>query len=155
MGNANIGESTGDYISFDPGVSTGWATFDSKGELTARGILRGLDELMDFLQNMKPHKTVICEDYRVFGKKANAHIGSRLETSQVIGMIKVYVARWKAELVMQPSSILPIAGLWSGEALPKNHDKSHDIAAYNHGVYYLQRQGIREPRIIKEARKND
>lgn len=145
---------TANYLAFDPGVSTGWASFDESGQVTAKGILRGLDALIEFLAERERIPTVvICESYRVFGHKAKAHIGSRLETSQAEGMIKAYAARWKAEFVSQPSSILSIAQLWSGVKLPSNHDKSHDIAAYNHGVYYLQKNGIRQSRIITEGEK--
>jgi len=139
------------YLAFDPGISTGWASFDTTGEGRSKGILRGLDELMDWLSDRPAEvipAVVICEDYRVFGHKAKAHTGSRVETVQAIGMIKVYAKKWGAELVLQPSSILTIAQLWSGARLPSNHDKSHDIAAYNHGVYYLQKCGIRKSRLI-------
>lgn len=140
------------YLAFDPGVSTGWAAFDSAGEVSAKGILRGLDELMDFLEDCTRPETVIYESYRVFGHKAKAHIGSKMETVQAIGVIKARTSRWKCILVEQPSSILPIATKWAGVKLPSNHDKSHDIAAYLHGVYYLQKEGIRESRLVKELR---
>jgi hypothetical protein len=136
------------YLVFDPGLSTGWASFNQEGEITSKGILRGLDELISFLSDREDYPdVVIYEGYRVFGHKAKAHIGSKVEAVQAIGMIKVYASRWKAEIVEQPSSILSIAQLWSGVRLPSNHDKSHDIAAYNHGVYYLQKSGIRKSRL--------
>lgn len=141
---------TQNYLAFDPGVSTGWASFDESGEVTAKGIVRGLDNLIDFLADREEiPRVVIYEGYRVFGHKAKAHIGSKVETVQAIGMIKVYASKWGAKLVEQPSSILAIAQLWSGVRLPSNHDKSHDIAAYNHGVYYLQKNNIRKSRLIK------
>jgi hypothetical protein len=148
--NVSTGESTtqAKYLVFDPGLSTGWAAFDEKGDVQAKGILRGLDELISFLSDREDYPdVVIYEGYTVFGHKAKAHIGSKVETVQAIGMIKVYASRWKAEIVEQPSSILSIAQLWSGVRLPSNHDKSHDIAAYNHGVYYLQKSGIRKSRL--------
>ena len=136
------------YLVFDPGLSTGWASFNQEGEITSKGILRGLDELISFLSDREDYPdVVIYEGYRVFGHKAKAHIGSKVEAVQAIGMIKVYASKWRAEIVEQPSSILTIAQLWSGVKLPSNHDKSHDIAAYNHGVYYLQKNNIRKSRL--------
>lgn len=141
------------YLAFDPGVSTGWAAFDEKGDVVEKGIIRGLSDLIEWLDDREDiPEVVICESYAVFQKKAMAHTGSKLETSQAIGMIKAKaLGKWKAEYVEQPSSILSIAVLWSGVKLPGNHDKSHDIAAYNHGVYYLQKNGIRQSRIITEG----
>lgn len=149
---------TPNYLAIDPGVSTGYATFDSKGTLLSKGILRSLDELMDFLQEQSPIDTIICEDYRVYGHKAKAHTGSRVETVQAIGMVKVYANKWGAKLVLQPASILPIAQKFSGINLPSNHKLSHDFAALNHGIYYLTKEGILQSRVLKENKggiKND
>lgn len=97
-------------------------------------------------------KVVICEDYRIFAKRAKAHIGSQVPTVQVIGMLKREAKRWGAEFILQPSSILSIAVLWSGVPMPSNHEISHDISAYNHGVYYLISKGIIENRLKKQAK---
>lgn len=139
------------YLAFDPGVSTGWAGFDKSGEVISKGICRGLDALDDFLYEYadRPPEVVIYESYRIFGHKAKAHIGSQVETAQAIGKITTYARRWKSKVIPQPSSILTIAQLWSGVKLPSNHDRSHDIAAYNHGVYYLQSNHIRKSRLLK------
>jgi len=145
------------YLAFDPGTSTGWCAFDEEGEITAKGIERSIDALIDYLidlDNFEPAnrpRVVIVEDYRIFSKRAKAHIGSQVPTVQAIGMIRNYAKRWSAEYVLQPSSILPIAEKWSGVPLPKDHSISHDIAAYNHGIYYLQRNGIIKSRLHKEA----
>lgn len=149
MASADTSSHTNNYLCFDPGISTGWARFDNEGQITEKGILRGLDALADFLEETEIPTHIICESYRVFKHKATAHIGSKVETAQAIGMIKAKARLWKAEYIEQPSSILTIAQMWSGVKLPSNHDKSHDIAAYNHGVYYLQKNGIRKSRLIK------
>lgn len=140
------------YLAFDPGISTGWAGFDASGEVVAKGILRGLDALDDFLYEYKdePPEVVIYEKYVVFTHKAKAHIGSKVETAQAIGKITTYARRWGSTQVAQPAGILPIAVKWSGVPLPANHNRSHDIAAYNHGVYYLQSNGIRKSRALNE-----
>lgn len=150
MTNASGGENTDTYLIFDPGVSTGWARFDEFGNVSDKGICRGLDALSDFLEECEPATVVVYESYRVFKHKANAHIGSKVEAAQAIGMIKAKARKWNAKTVEQPANILPIAAMWSGVELPKNHKISHDIAAYNHGVYYLQKNGIRKSRLLTE-----
>jgi hypothetical protein len=145
------------YLAVDPGNSTGIAGFDEQGQLMYKKILRSLDDFMEWLSEFETRpedwpKVVICEDYRIFAKRAKSHIGSQVPTVQVIGMLKREAKRWKAEFVLQPSSILSIAVLWSGVSLPSQHDISHDIAAYNHGVYYLISHGIIENRLKKEAK---
>lgn len=152
MENVNTGENTPSYLAFDPGAATGVCRFDHTGDEVELKILRGLDALADYLEECKPASVVIYESYIVFQKKANAHIGSNLPTAQAIGMIKAKARKWGATIIPQPSSILPIAQMWSGVKLPSNHKESHDIAAFNHGVYYLTKEGIREQRVIKESK---
>jgi hypothetical protein len=139
------------YLEFAPGVSTGWAGFDRNGEVVSKGILRGLDALIDFLQECDRPDLVIYEDYIILPHKAKAHIGSKGETIQAIGIIKAACRQWGVPYETQRANIMSIAEKWSGVKLPSNHDRSHDISAYNHGVYYLQKNGIRKSRLVKES----
>jgi hypothetical protein len=136
------------FISFDPGKATGWATFDEEGNLTDKGIYRSLDDLKDGLQAVMlmgdQPKVFIIEDFRLFSHKAVQQSGSDMPASQAIGSIELAAAVCRAEIVKQGSDILPIGERFAGVKLPKNHDESHDIAAYVHGFYYLVKKGIKQ-----------
>ena len=134
-------------MSFDPGTATGWATFDEEGQVISKGICRGHEELMEFLMSIPDNelpKVVIYEDYTLFQSKAMQQSGSDMPASQAIGIIKMFGKRCRAEMIKQAANILGIAQKLAGVSLPKNHDHSHDISAYVHGVYYLIKNNIRE-----------
>lgn len=132
------------YISIDPGKSTGWVTWDRNGNVIQQGTTRTRDEFEDLLDSMGSVSVVIVEDFTLYKNKALQQSGSKMETSKVIGSIESWARRNKATLVMQPASILAIAQLWSGVKMPKNHNVSHWVSAYNHGMYYLLKTGVRK-----------
>lgn len=132
------------YISIDPGKSTGWVTWDKNGNVIKQGTCRGRDEFEQLLEDLGSVPVVVVEDFTLFKHKALQQSGSKMETSKVIGSIESWVRRNKSELVMQPASILTIAQLWSGVKMPKNHNVSHWVSAYNHGYYYLIKQNVRK-----------
>lgn len=135
------------YMSFDPGTATGWSTFSEEGEVLDKGICRGHEELMNFLMTISEidrPKVIIYEDFTLFQSKALQQSGSDMPASQAIGVIKMFGQMCKAEMVKQHSNILGIGQKLAGVSLPKNHDHSHDISAYVHGVYYLIKNHIRE-----------
>lgn len=135
-------------LAIDPGKANGWAKF-TDGELAKFGIVRGLDKFDEFLQNyIQIHgmpDVVVYETFVVFRHKAQQQAGSKMEASQAIGKINFWCSMLKIPVVKQPSSILPTAILWSKMPMPKNHDVSHDVAAANHGVYYLVKNGMKLP----------
>lgn len=132
------------YISIDPGVSTGWVTWDDKGTMLAQGTSRSVEEFDTFLHTLPSIPVVIVEEFRLFKNKALQQSGSRMETSQVIGIIRSWARRNKAEVIEQQAQILSIAQLWSGMKMPSNHSVSHWVSAYNHGFYYLVKKGVRK-----------
>lgn len=142
-----------EFISWDPGETTGVACWDDRGNPIAVAQMeeadrdRFLNDLHDCL--MYPSKFIV-EEYRIFGSKATAHIGKKLNTSEVIGDLKSFARKHWIEVVEQPSSILNIAQKWSGVKIPTVHAKSHWASAYNHGYYYLHQQGIIRPRVLDE-----
>jgi hypothetical protein len=87
---------------------------------------------------------VIVEDFTLYKSKALQQSGSKMETVRVIGSIESWARRNKSVLVKQPASHLTIAQLWSGVKMPSDHRKSHWVSAYNHGYYYLVKQGVRK-----------
>ncbi|HET7713499.1 MAG TPA: hypothetical protein VFK94_03950 [Patescibacteria group bacterium] len=145
------------YLSIDPGEKyNGWATFDCNGDLITMGTVYGINEMTDFLEQFPTDalRQVIVEDYRigvVKGKYGAAHQqGSRALTIKTIGMIESWTYRKKlAPIVLQANSIKPTGYMWAGITVPKNKDLSHETDAYVHGVYFLQKSGVRRPQQAK------
>lgn len=137
------------YLAIDPGVTTGWASFDEKGQTLDFGEIKGIDEFLDFFEGIDHSELehVICEDYIV--DKRVSHGGSRVPTIQLIGAIKRYCHKNKIPLHMQHRAAKDIGIKFIGMKKPKGHmpDK---ISALCHGVYWLQRNGIRESRLKRK-----
>lgn len=133
------------YLAVDPGVTIGWATFDQNGSGLTMG-QASIPQFYEMLRNCKS-QVIIVEDYRKnpehFMRKE--HAWSRLETVRVIGAIEFYCFLTGKQCVEQPNTIKPIAYMWAGMKPSKNHKISHEQDAYVHGVYYLQKAGIRKP----------
>lgn len=139
------------WLAFDPGQTTGWAVLDDQAEVVDFGQVK-YDNLSDFLKKeTRMFQAVIIEEYRVFRKRAMQHAGSDLKTSQAIGKLKFWAELNDFPVVMQASSILPIAEKWSQVKMPKDHDASHQVSAFLHGAYYLMKNRIAPSAIEKRA----
>jgi hypothetical protein len=137
-------------VSFDPGVTTGYAEWDAHGGPLRHGQLSE-DELFAYLDNLaEPPEILVIESFVLFGHKAKQLSGSDMKTSQVIGMIKTYAKKWKAEVIMQPAHIKRIAEKWSGAKPIGAHKNSHWVDAFNHGYYYLQKTGVLRSRALEQ-----
>lgn len=134
------------YISIDPGDTSGWATFDEKGDLIQMGSTHSDKDLTDVLDTTKP-TLVVCEDWITVGHKTFG--GDKMNTARLIGKIEFWCELNGVKMVKQPASVKPIAYLWAGMKKPKNHAVSHEPDAYVHGVYYLQKAGVRKPQQAK------
>jgi hypothetical protein len=142
------------YLVVDPGGATGWATFDEICRPTGRGIERGVDNFADWIDKLEdPASKIIYEDFRLFGHKAIAQVGSKMEASQVIGILKLKAKEWGAELIAQQPQAHKLGAMYSGKK-PGSHATSHDIVAYNHGIYYLTRHGLINSRLTKQRIRN-
>lgn len=147
------------YLSIDPGERwVGWATFNELGDLIEFGDFDGVDNFTEWLEQFPVEnlKQVVVEDYRVGYVKgkygAAKHSGSQALTVATIGRIESWVYRNKLPpIVKQPNNLKPIAYMWAGIDHPKTKRFSHQTDAYVHGVYYLQKQGIRKP---QQARRD-
>lgn len=150
---------TTSWISFDPGKTTGITVWYQEVEKEPQCIQVGqlneeeLDIFLDELPKNKIPDVFIIEEYRIFGQKKNAHVGSKVETIQVIGQLKAFARKHKIEIIEQPANILVIAQLWSGKKMPKDHSNSHWVSAYNHAYYYLHKQGLLKARVLQEEEK--
>lgn len=139
------------YMAFDPGKVTGFATFTQNGTPVEMGHIPDWSEgVMKFLGMPvfanEPVKVVICEAYQIRGR-AQTVDSNAIRTRAVISVIKNFAALQGARLVMQQSSILPIAAKFSGMEMPKDHSLSHQISAFNHGWYRLTEDKVVVPRI--------
>ncbi len=132
------------YVSFDPGESTGWVTWNESGAMVQQGTCRSREALEDLLSKLGNIPEVIVEDFTLRKDKALQQSGSRLETVRVIGVIESWAHRNKSKITKQPASILHTAQLQSGMKMPSNHSHSHWISAYNHGFHYLVKKGVRK-----------
>lgn len=143
-------------LALDPGMTTGWAIFGSNAQLIEYG-QANMKEVVDLDELIKEHKIshIVAEDFRLFRHKAQRQSGSRMEAPQVIGMAKTWAAKFGCEFFLQPSSIKPIAEMWSQVKPPSNHANSHGVDAYNHGFYYLVHTlGLRKT-VLEEQRADD
>ena len=150
------------YVAFDPGKDTGVAAFTKEGVLTPDfKILRGFDKLyayLDGLEKEKEAKVFIVERYRVAfsrhnlmsGKYSKIHGGQPVLAEQAIGVVKRTAWKIGAEVVFQEPAILINAQKWSGMRIPTNHSNSHNVAAYNHGIFYLVSNNIIKPRVLDD-----
>lgn len=131
------------YLALDPGKTTGWATFDESGV----GITMGQASITELIKLMDDTsaRVIITEDYHLFPWKAKEQIWSKLDTVRLIGMIQYWCYKTNRQLILQDPNIKSIAYMWAGLQRAKSHKDSHERDAYVHGVYYLQRQGIRRP----------
>lgn len=132
------------YLAIDPGESTGWATFKEDGNLGQMGTLRGREPVYEKLSELAP-SVIIMENYKLYPWLAKEQSWSPFETVRIIGAVEYYAYLHNAQVILQDPSIKSIGYLWAGIKKPKNHALSHESDAYVHGVYYLQKQGIRKP----------
>lgn len=146
------------YLAFDPGKTTGWAMFDGNGQIIQYG-QASLDELIDLTEEWArvwPISTIIYESFVLFRHKARQQTGSKMEASQAIGIIKTLARKTDATLVEQDPTIKSLAQKWTQLKPIGDHAHSHWVDAFNHGAYWLIRQGIRKTALeMEQERKNE
>lgn len=131
------------FLALDPGKTTGWATFDEQGN----GLSMGQADVLTFLELLRdtPAQVIITEDYKLYPWKRDEQIWSRLDTVRLIGMVQYFCWLNNRKLVLQMPNIKSIGYMWAGISEAKSHKNSHERDAYVHGVYFLQKAGIRKP----------
>ena len=143
-----------DYLAIDPGLTSGWATFNDQGVVIDLGQFK-YEERNNVLKDLihENLKEVIVEDYRNHGFTQQKR-WSRNETSKLIGVIETYCTIKNVPIVLQPNTVKAIGYKWAGIKPPSNHSISHQYDAVAHGTYRLQQTGIRKPGLaIKEEDK--
>lgn len=127
----------------DPGDTTGYAMFDREGGLIEKG-QADLDKFFEVLITHSFTKFVV-EDYRLRKGKQAQQTGSRFQAVQVIGALKyaAYLDEVDFELVDVQAKTL--GSMYSGVKPPSDHKKSHEIDAYNIGIYWFVKNGVIYP----------
>lgn len=130
------------YLAIDPGGSTGWATFTEDGHAITLGTCRTREQVYELLRKVNPQHLIV-EDWIT---KQNAQLGGdKLEVIRVIGALEFYAYIKRIPIVEQPNTIKGIGYKWAGLKQGGPKRDSHERDAYVHGVYFLQRKGIRKP----------
>lgn len=132
----------------DPGDTTGCAFFEDDGTFLSRGQVT-LEELFEVLTTNTFHKFIV-EDYRLRKGKQAQQTGSRFQAVQVIGALKyaAYLDEVDFELVDVQAKTL--GAMYSGVKPPSDHKKSHEIDAYNIGIYWLVKNGVIDAPALKD-----
>jgi|ERR1044071_2265025 hypothetical protein len=85
---------------------------------------------------------VVYETYQIRRSHAKAHVGSKVEVVQSVGLLRAFANRNSIEIHEQPSRILPLAAQWFQIEWPmKDHSKSHSVSAMLHGMHWLKKNG--------------
>lgn len=141
------------YLAVDPGVHTGWAIWDEQGKFLSMGTTHSYEELHDKLESIPSTiKVVIIEDFTLWAHKAREQAGSEMPAPKAIGQIETFARLWRAKIIKQDSSIKPIAERMTGQHTVHPVTKkplmaktqTHVIDAFNHGEYYLIKNGIKQ-----------
>lgn len=136
------------YLAIDPGETSGWATWDDKGNILAMGQFKQSEQNKWLDEHIKPTlKEVIVEDYKNYAWQKQKK-WSQNQTSKNIGAIEMICELRGVPYVLQGAAVKKIgykyAGL--GEA-PSNHAISHQYDAIAHGEYRLNTIGVKLPKI--------
>lgn len=137
--------------------TTGWAIFED-GELKDFGEIKSSDFAFQeeywadherLIFAISPD-LILCESYHLFGQKAKAQTGSAMETSQLIGYMKMVA--WKCDIVwvfQHPDQKTPVNDerlVRAGVFMKKGNKhycmdrptNLHMRDAIRHGVYYYK-----------------
>lgn len=133
------------YVSFDPGETTGYATFTAQGDVIEYGQFKLIDQtkwLTVLISNVPNLKAVITEDYRNHGWQQQKR-WSRNQTSKNIGKIEIIAELRGVPCHLQPNTVKAIGYKWAGmNGAPSNHAISHQFDAVAHGKYWLVQHNI-------------
>jgi hypothetical protein len=137
-------------LAIDPGNTTGYAYFDSKGVINEWDqIPGGVEGMVGFMMDWhKPLDTLVVEDYRVRGdvQGLKANVGGQLETVQVIGALKAWAFNTKWEFILQAPQLKRMGEKYSNlRPTGAHNNNSHKVDAYNHGYYWLVKNKLIAP----------
>ena len=133
----------------DPGDTSGWALFYDDGELYVKN-QGDFIHVMEMLQNTIHIERIVVEDYRLRAGKQAQQTGSRFQAVQVIGALKYHAFLHDIPFELASVQAKTLGSMYSGVKPPSDHKKSHEIDAYNIGIYWLVDNKIIEPPALKD-----
>lgn len=134
----------------DPGDTTGYAKFYRNGSLLDKG-QANFDDMMRLLAlGGAGYSHIIVEDYRLRGGKQAQQTGSRFQAVQVIGALKYHALLHGVQFELANVQAKTLGSMYSGVKPPSDHKKSHEIDAYNIGIYWLVSKGIIDAPALKD-----
>lgn len=133
----------------DPGDTTGYALFYDDGELYEKG-QADFNKMLEMLSNVIHIERIVVEDYRLRGGKQAQQTGSRFQAVQVIGALKYHAYLHNIEFELATVQAKTLGSMYSGVKPPSDHKKSHEIDAYNIGIYWLVANDIIYPPTLKD-----
>jgi len=138
----------------DPGDTTGFALFrEANGECMWKG-QEDFEGVLDLLAGDTDIAVIatriVVEDYRLRGGKQTQQTGSRFQAVQVIGALKYHARLKSIPLELATVQAKTLGSMYSGVKPPSDHKKSHEIDAYNIGIYWLVSNGIIDAPALKD-----
>lgn len=129
-------------LSVDPGEKRiGMAVWRPNGEFVVKFTL-SFDEALHHLSALGTSYTdIVFEDFRLRQGKAIKLSGSRMETTQIIGAIKMLCLLRDMRWHVQGPDKLRLTALHANVELGTGHIPD-DMSAYLHGYYWFETQGI-------------
>lgn len=131
------------YLSIDPGMTTGIAYFNEKGELQFLQQIHGIEEFYVYLHGFSdPFDYIIYEAYVI--RPNVPHGGDEVPAAQIIGILKGFAFANDKVLVKQLAYERVPAYAWQGKKYDK---KKHPVdsdqeSALAHGLVYLVKNGV-------------
>lgn len=126
------------YLAIDPGGTTGLAMFNLDGGFEEMTDCKA-GEIIEVLSTLDP-KEVIIETYRPLPKSRFPKQHVNPQTIQLIGNVQAWCQINRRPLHGQDRAIKPTAYKWAGKKpLPKSNPLNHQLDAFVHGVYFLQK----------------
>lgn len=136
-------------LAVDPGDTSGFALFAADGSLINKW-QSNFDNLLEFLSPLTNLKTIVVEDYRLRAGKQAQQTGSRFQAVQMIGALKYHAKLHGMAFELASVQAKTLGAMFSGVKPPSNHKESHQVDAYNIGIYWLVDNKIIEPPSLKD-----
>ena len=133
----------------DPGDTTGFALFRDNGIFIAKD-QANFEDMLQILHDTRHIERIVVEDYRLRAGKQAQQTGSRFQAVQVIGALKYHAFLHDVQFELASVQAKTLGSMYSGVKPPSDHKKSHEIDAYNIGIYWLVSQGIIDAPALKD-----
>lgn len=133
----------------DPGDTTGFALFQDNGIFIAKD-QANFEDMLQILHDTRHIERIVVEDYRLRAGKQAQQTGSRFQAVQVIGALKYHAFLHDIPFELATVQAKTLGSMYSGVKPPSDHKKSHEIDAYNIGIYWLVDNKVIEPPALKD-----